>query len=78
MQRMFVCALTTTTVSAGVTAGTENGSTRFALRFAAALEADPFTRFDNPAISKLAREIFGTAAGHARDAYDEAEAGFNL
>jgi hypothetical protein len=40
----------------------------FALRFAALLEADPLARFDNAAVSRLAQEIFGSAAGHARAA----------
>jgi len=53
-------------------------ASRFALRFAALLEADPSACFDNAAISGLAREIFGAAAGRARDAYDAAEAGFNI
>lgn len=51
---------------------------RFALRFAAVLEADPTAAFNNAAISQLAREIFGSSAGYARDAYDSAEAGFNI
>jgi len=51
---------------------------RFALRFAQLLETDPAAAFDNPATAELAREIFGSAAGHAREAYDTAEAGFNL
>jgi P-loop containing NTP hydrolase pore-1/C-terminal domain on Strawberry notch homologue len=50
----------------------------FALRFAALLETDPSVRFNNAAISQLAREIFGSAAGYARDTYDAAEAGFNI
>jgi len=50
----------------------------FALRFAALLEAEPTTKFHNRAISDLAREIFGASAGKARDAYDAAEAGFNI
>jgi len=56
----------------------EPPASRFALRFAALLEADAKAAFDNWAISELAREIFGSAAGHARDAYDAAEAGFNI
>lgn len=51
---------------------------RFAERFASLLEVDPSTAFNNAAISDLSREIFGSSAGHARDAYDAAEAGFNL
>ncbi len=51
---------------------------RFALRFAAIMEAEPASTFGNPAVSRLAREIFGRSAGHARDAYDSAEAGFNI
>ena len=50
----------------------------FALRFAAMLEADPSMSFDNPAIERLSREVFGSTAGHARDAYDAAEAGMNI
>ena len=78
VQRSFDFDLATTPPSSPVTTAPENALARFTLRFAAALEADPATRFDNPAISKLAREIFGSAAGHARDAYDAAEAGFNI
>ncbi len=51
---------------------------QFALRFAALLETEPAERFDNPAISTLAREVFGASAGFGRDAYDAAEAGMNL
>jgi hypothetical protein len=51
---------------------------RFALRFAALLEADSSAAFNNAAISRLARDIFGSSAGYARDAYDAAEAGFNI
>ena len=50
----------------------------FALRFAALLEADPTAKFDNFALARLAREIFGSSAGCGRDAYDAAEAGFNI
>lgn len=57
---------------------TESPASFFARRFAALLEADATSTFDNPAISRLAREVFGAAAGHARDAYDAAEAGFNI
>lgn len=56
----------------------ETPESRFALRFAAVLEADPTAAFNNAAISQLAREIFGSSAGYARDAYDSAEAGFNI
>lgn len=52
--------------------------TRFALRFAALLETEPTTTFDNPAIARLAREVFGSSAGYGRAAYDAAEAGFNI
>lgn len=55
-----------------------DAASRFALRFAALLESDPSARFDNKAVSQLAREIFGSSAGYARDAYDAAEAGFNI
>ena len=51
---------------------------RFALRFAALMEAEPACTFDNAEVSRLAREIFGMFAGRARDAYDAAEAGFNI
>ncbi len=51
---------------------------QFALRFAALLEAEAGTAFDNPALSRLARDIFGSSVAHARDAYDAAEAGFNI
>ena len=51
---------------------------QFARRLAALLEADPSLKFDNTAISRLAQEILGSSAGHGRDAYDAAEAGFNL
>lgn len=56
----------------------DNPESRFAHRFAALLEADPSATFDNLAVANLAREIFGSSAGHARDAYDSAEAGFNI
>jgi P-loop containing NTP hydrolase pore-1/C-terminal domain on Strawberry notch homologue len=55
-----------------------NPSASFALRFAALLETDPTARFNNRAISDLARDVFGSSAGNARDAYDAAEAGFNI
>ena len=42
------------------------------------MEAEPTCKFDNAEVSQLAREIFGTSAGHAPDAYDAAEAGFNI
>ena len=51
---------------------------QFARRFAVLLEADPSVNFDNTAIARLAQEIFGSSAGHGRDAYDAAEAGFNI
>ncbi|MBI1827333.1 MAG: strawberry notch family protein [Planctomycetes bacterium] len=50
----------------------------FAIRFATLLGADPDARFDNPSLAQLAHEIFGNSAGHARDIYDAAEAGFNI
>jgi hypothetical protein len=50
----------------------------FAERFAVLLQVEPQARFDNVAISRLAKEVFGAAAGHARDMYDAVEAGFNL
>ncbi|MCC7316591.1 MAG: strawberry notch family protein [Planctomycetes bacterium] len=54
------------------------GVVEFAKRFAALLEEEPPKKFDNPAIEELAREAFGSAAGHGRDAYDAAEAGMNM
>lgn len=63
---------------AATTSEHNRAESRFALRFAALLEADPASAFDNPAVSRLAREIFGSSAGYARDAYDAAEAGFNI
>lgn len=56
----------------------EGPEIRFARRFADLLEADATVSFGNSAVSELARDIFGRSAGHARDAYDAAEAGFNL
>jgi len=56
----------------------ESPESHFALRFAALLEMDPTATFNNGAISRLAQEIFGSSAGFARDAYDAAEAGFNI
>lgn len=56
----------------------DDASCRFAERFATLLDADPHAHFHNSAINELAREVFGSAAGHARDAYDAVEAGFNL
>ncbi len=41
------------------------------------LQAEPKTQIDNPLLDTLTREVFGTAVGHARDAYDAAEAGMN-
>lgn len=49
-----------------------------ALWFAGLLEKDPSAEFDNEAMAQLAREVFGSAAGYARDAYDAAEAGMNI
>lgn len=42
------------------------------------LRDEPDTKLDNPRLNELAREVFGTAVGNARDAYDAAEAGMNL
>ncbi|QDV89903.1 hypothetical protein RAS2_09780 [Phycisphaerae bacterium RAS2] len=50
----------------------------FALCFAAVLQVQPETRFDNHSVAEFAREMFGHAAGHARDAYDAAETGMNI
>jgi hypothetical protein len=52
--------------------------TQFARRLATLLEADPSVKFDNMAISRLAKEVLGSSAGHGRDAYGAAEAGFNI
>lgn len=41
------------------------------------LDGEPETRIDNPLLDTLTREVFGAAVGHARDAYDAAEAGMN-
>ena len=69
----------------GVRDQTEGGSQdlgatlrRFALWISAALESDPTTIVDNSRVASLARKTFGTSAGHARDAYDAAEAGMNI
>lgn len=78
VQRQFDFDQVTIPESSSVAVVPEDRLARFALRFAAALEADSAARFDNPAISKLAREIFGASAGHARETYDAAEAGFNI
>jgi len=51
---------------------------RLATRVAALLEADADTKLDNRALTALAAESFGVSAGHARDAYDAAEAGMNI
>ena len=56
----------------------ESPVAQFARRLAALLEADPSVKFDNTAIGRLAQEIFGSSAGHGRDAYDAAEAGLNI
>ncbi|MBI3833389.1 MAG: strawberry notch family protein [Planctomycetes bacterium] len=51
---------------------------RLATRLAALLETDPQVTFDNPELFRLAREFFDRTAGHGRDVYDAAEAGFNI
>ena len=56
----------------------ESPVVQFARRLATLLEADPSVKFDNTAIGRLAQEILGSSAGHGRDAYDAAEAGFNI
>jgi hypothetical protein len=56
----------------------ESPLAQFARRVAALLEADPWVKLDNTAIGRLAQEILGCSAGHGRDAYDAAEAGFNV
>jgi hypothetical protein len=78
VQLRFDFEQSATTPALSTAAIHDSPASKFALRFAALLEADPSERFDNAAISRLAREIFGNAAGHARDAYDAAEAGFNI
>ena len=50
----------------------------FARRVATLLETDPSIKFDNRTINRLAQDFFGSSAGHGRDAYDAAEAGFNI
>ena len=47
--------------------GRECPEWQFALRFAAIMEAEPACTFDNTEVSRLAREIFGTSAGRARE-----------
>ena len=56
----------------------ESPVVQFARRLAALLEADPSMKLDNTGIARLAQEILGSSAGHGRDAYDAAEAGFNI
>lgn len=59
----------------------ENGSSRsrvLARKVAALLADEPTAGIDNPRLDSLARDVFGTVVGHARDAYDAAEAGLNL
>ena len=51
---------------------------QFARRVAMLLETDPSTKLDNTGIARLAQEILGSSAGHGRDGYDAAEAGFNI
>lgn len=57
---------------------TESPLGQFARRVATLLETDRSTKLDNTAINGLAQEILGSSAGHGRDAYDAAEAGFNI
>lgn len=57
---------------------TDSPLSKFAIRFAVALETEPSAAFNNLAIRNLAQEVFGNAAGHSREAYDAAEAGFNI
>ncbi len=49
-----------------------------ARRIESLLRDEPSTKIDNPRLDALTREVFGNAVGHARDAYDAAEAGMNL
>ncbi len=51
---------------------------RFAWHVATLLEADPAVKLDNRTIGRLSQEILGSSAGHGRDAYDAAEAGWNI
>ncbi|MFQ5473264.1 MAG: hypothetical protein ACE5FA_10320, partial [Dehalococcoidia bacterium] len=37
-----------------------------------------FRSSNNTDLSRLARELLGSSAGHARDSYDAAEAGLNV
>src|SRR5271166_3910020 len=50
----------------------ESPLAQFARRVATLLEADPSAKLDNAAIGRLAQEVFGSSAGHGRDAYDAA------
>lgn len=50
----------------------------FALCFAALLQVEPDAHFDNHKIAEFSRDVFGHSAGHAREAYDAAEAGMNI
>jgi len=50
----------------------------FALCFAALLQVEPEAHFDNHKIAEFSRDVFGHSAGHAREAYDAAEAGMNI
>lgn len=56
----------------------ESPLAQFAGRVATLLETDRSAKVDNTVISRLAQEILGSSAGHGRDAYDAAEAGFNI
>lgn len=56
----------------------ESPVVQFARRLAELLETDPSMKLDNTGIARLAQEILGSSAGHGRDAYDAAEAGFNI
>jgi hypothetical protein len=56
----------------------ESPLAQLAQRVATLLETDRSAKLDNTAISRLAQEILGSSAGHGRDAYDAAEAGFNI
>lgn len=58
--------------------GTDTAVVRFAVRFAALLDAKPGVALHNHEFERLVRDGFGSSAGHGRDAYDAAEAGMNV
>jgi len=50
----------------------------FAKRIAALLQTRPEAELANAVPADLARDVFGSSAGHARDVYDAVEAGMNI